>query len=160
MSDADKKTLEDDQKRFKEIDELNDLLQSSKRNKVAIENKIRQTTIFKRKSELTSLELKQMDQKLVTYKAIGRMFVRTPIETIRQQLEDKIVNSATDLEALKKDAYLEKDIISKERALGELQAEHIRIMRTRREKKFQNQNHLYLNKTFYLFFFFFNFYLI
>ena len=131
---VDKKEQEDDQRRFKELEEVNDNLQNSRRQKVSVESKLRSTAIFKRKAELTKEELKQMDQKMITYKAVGRMFIKTPIDKLQESLSKKINDCASNIESLtKKGVYLDNEIKSKEQSLKELQQEHLSIVKARKE---------------------------
>eukprot|EP00699_Malawimonas_sp_californiana_P000679 EC714073.1.p2 GENE.EC714073.1~~EC714073.1.p2 ORF type:complete len:128 (+),score=29.38 EC714073.1:35-418(+) len=77
----------------------------------------------KKRANLTLTEIDSLPKNTKTYASVGRMFLLSPREDVRQQLQKTFDSSSNELTALKKKAeYLEKQFTETTRNLQELKS--------------------------------------
>eukprot|EP00466_Bigelowiella_natans_P015705 jgi/Bigna1/85471/estExt_fgenesh1_pg.C_40160 len=75
-------------------------------------------------TELTIAEIKTIPEDTQTYRAVGRMFLLTPMPEVRKGLKDFLDETLSDIEQLKaKEKYVEKQAKSVESELKQVEAE-------------------------------------
>uniref|UniRef100_A0A069DVT8 Putative molecular chaperone prefoldin subunit 1 n=1 Tax=Panstrongylus megistus TaxID=65343 RepID=A0A069DVT8_9HEMI len=75
----------------------------------------------RQRADLTTLEIKALQENTMTYESLGRMFIRTPIPTILENLNTRSVACAEQIKSLENNkAFLEKSMKESENNLREM----------------------------------------
>ncbi len=78
-------------------------------------------TKLKRRSELCKAELTELPRDTVTYKAVGRMFLQSPLSSLESELDSLISSSAAEIaNAENAEKRINKEIEQNEKAREEL----------------------------------------
>jgi len=114
---ADVSKVEEDRKA---VLELQSAVSESRRQLFGVTSNSRTKENFKRKNELTLRELADLPVTTHTYKAVGRMFMATPLPDIRVSLQDNIKKTEVEIANLhSQQNYLEKQLEKQESDLKE-----------------------------------------
>jgi prefoldin subunit 1 len=120
---VDLSTLSEEERR--NILELQTRANEAKRRLIQVTSSARQKETFKRKAELTLLEVSGMPKETVTYKAVGRMFMLSAQPEVCTQLDAKIKAAGDELVALSREAqHLQETAAKLEKELLETLAAH------------------------------------
>uniref|UniRef100_A0A0V0G4N3 Putative molecular chaperone prefoldin subunit 1 n=1 Tax=Triatoma dimidiata TaxID=72491 RepID=A0A0V0G4N3_TRIDM len=75
----------------------------------------------RQRADLTTLEIKALQENTMTYESLGRMFIRTPIPTVLENLNTRSVACAEQIKSLENNkAFLEKSMKESENNLREM----------------------------------------
>eukprot|EP00462_Mataza_sp_D1_P004262 CAMPEP_0175101030 /NCGR_PEP_ID=MMETSP0086_2-20121207/7516_1 /TAXON_ID=136419 /ORGANISM="Unknown Unknown, Strain D1" /LENGTH=120 /DNA_ID=CAMNT_0016375407 /DNA_START=30 /DNA_END=392 /DNA_ORIENTATION=+ len=76
---------------------------------------------LQKRSELTLKECHALPNETVTYKAVGRMFLKASLPKIKEDIKDIIIKAETDIASLEKQTtHLEKTLEQQQAAMREL----------------------------------------
>uniref|UniRef100_A0A224XWR3 Putative molecular chaperone prefoldin subunit 1 n=1 Tax=Panstrongylus lignarius TaxID=156445 RepID=A0A224XWR3_9HEMI len=75
----------------------------------------------RQRADLTTLEIKALQENTMTYESLGRMFIRTPIPIVLENLNTRSVSCAEQIKSLENNkAFLEKSMKESENNLREM----------------------------------------
>ncbi|XP_073985778.1 prefoldin subunit 1 isoform X2 [Rhodnius prolixus] len=75
----------------------------------------------RQRADLTTLEIKVLPENTMTYESLGRMFIRTPIPTVLENLSTRSAACAEQIKSLENNkAFLEKSMKESENNLREM----------------------------------------
>jgi chaperonin cofactor prefoldin len=109
-----------------QLSELDSKRGSLRHELLQVRSNLTAKTKLKRRSELCKNELNELPRTAVTYKAVGRMFLMTPLASLESELDGLIASSSSEIaNAENAEKRINKEIEQVEKAREELDGKQV-----------------------------------